>query len=589
LNTPMKDLNAVREAIRRIALLNAISHEGKAQSKPVLGKLLSERPDLRGVARELTSLVDEVVREVNNMPLEKQIELVKALWPEALAERKEKRKEKAEGKTLPPLPNVEKYDRVVTRFAPNPDCVLHLGSARAIILSYEYAKMYNGLFILRFEDTDPRLKKSSLEFMDLIREDLEWLGCPPDKEYIQSDRIEIYYKYAEKLLEEGYAYICTCPPDEFRNRVRAGEPCPCRTLPSEENLRRWESMLSGVYAEGEAVMRIKTDLKHPNPAIRDWPAFRIIDTKKHPHPRVGSKYRVWPLYNFACGVDDHLMGVTHIIRGKEHLTNQERQKYLYRYLGWEYPEAIHYGRLKIEGALLSKSKIVRGVKEGLYAGWDDPRLATFLALRRRGIRPEAIRRLILDIGPRSADITISWDNLYAYNRKIIDPIADRYFFLWNPVKLIVRNVKKDFIVRIPLHPDHPERGHRTFHIKPANNIVYLLISGDDAKQLKPQIILRLMELFNIRIEGVSGDSVLAEFHSEPYIEAKKIGAQLIHWLPENEGLPCDVIMPDNSTISGLVEKSLKAASPDKIVQFERFGFVRVESVDKKIVTLFTHK
>jgi len=589
LSISTENLNAIRETIKRIALLNAISHEGKAQTKPVLGKLLSEKPDLRGVARELVSLVDEIVREVNSMPLEEQIETVKKFWPEVLKKEREKKKEKAEEKTLPPLPNVEKYSRVVTRFAPNPDCVLHLGSARAIILSYEYAKKYNGLFIVRFEDTDPRLKKSSLEFMDLIRKDLEWLGCPPDKEYIQSDRIEIYYEYAEKLLKEGYAYICTCPPDEFRNRIRASEPCPCRNLTPEENLRRWESMLSGTYAEGEAVMRIKTDLEHPNPAIRDWPAFRIIDTRKYPHPRVGSKYRVWPLYNFACGIDDHLMGVTHIIRGKEHLTNQERQKYLYRYLGWEYPEAIHYGRLKIEGALLSKSKIVRGVREGLYTGWDDPRLATFLALRRRGIRPEAIRRLIIDIGPRSADITISWDNLYAYNRKIIDPIANRYFFLWNPVKLTVKNVKREFMVYIPLHPDHPERGNRSFHIKPLNNMVHLLISGDDAKQLKPKVIIRLMELFNIKIEKVNKDHILAVFHSESYAEAKKVSAQLIHWLPENEGLPCDVIMPNNSVITGLVEKSLKKVSPDEIVQFERFGFVRVESINEKIVTLFAHK
>ncbi len=589
MSIPVKNLNSVKEEIRKIALLNAISHEGKAQSKPVLGKLLGERPNLRSIARELINLVEEIVREVNSMPLEKQIETVRTLWPELLTREKEKKKGGAEKKALPPLPNVEKYKRVVTRFAPNPDCVLHLGSARAIILSYEYAKMYNGLFILRFEDTDPRLKKSSLEFMDLIRKDLEWLGCPPDKEYIQSDRIEIYYKYAEKVLNEGYAYICTCPPDAFRNRVRASKPCPCRNLTPEENMRRWELMLSGTYDEGEAVMRIKTDLKHPNPAVRDWPAFRIINTRKHPHPRVGSKYRVWPLYNFACGIDDHLMGITHIIRGKEHLTNQERQKYLYRYLGWEYPEAIHYGRLKIEGAILSKSKIVSGVKEGLYAGWDDPRLATFLALRRRGIKPEAIRRLILDIGPRSADITISWDNLYAYNRKIVDPIANRYFFLWNPVKLTVRNVEKEFMVHIPLHPDHPERGNRKFHIKPVNKMVHLLISGDDARQLKPEVTIRLMELFNIKIERVNKGSITAVFHSESYLEAKKIGARLIHWLPENEGLPCDVVMPDNSTITGLVEKSLKTVSPDEIVQFERFGFVRVESVNEKIITFFAHK
>lgn len=587
MNISIKDLSEIRSLIKRIALLNAISHNGKAQSKPVLGKLFGERPDLRGFAREIAALVDEVVQEVNSMSLEEQMDVVRALWPEALVS--ERDKERAEEKALPPLPNVEKYGRVVTRFAPNPDCVLHIGSARAIILCYEYARMYSGRFILRFEDTDPRLKKSSLQFMDLIREDLEWLGCCPDEEYIQSDRIEIYYSYAERLLKDEYAYVCTCKPEDFRTKIIAGEPCPCRNLTPEENLRRWEAMLSGLYAEGEAVMRIKTDLSHPNPAVRDWPAFRIIDTKRYPHPRVGSKYRVWPLYNFACGIDDHLMGITHIIRGKEHLTNQERQKYLYKYLGWDYPEAIHYGRLKIEGASLSKSKIVRGVREGLYTGWDDPRLATFLALRRRGIRPEAIRRLILDIGPRPADITLSWDNLYAYNRKIIDPIADRYFFVWNPIKLMVKNVGREFTASVPLHPDYPDRGKRIFHIKPRNNMASFLISGRDAEQLKIGSIVRLMELFNIRIDAFEKDYIAASFHSEPYSEAKKVGAPLIHWLPEGEGLPCDVIMPDYSIISGLVESSFSLVSPDKIVQFERFGFVRVDKVNEKIIVFFAHK
>jgi glutamyl-tRNA synthetase len=583
----IKNSSEIRNLIKRIALLNAVSYNGKAQSKPVLGKLLSERPDLRGFAREIAVLVDEVVQEVNSMSIEEQMNTIKALWPEALV--KERGEERAEEKALPPLPNVEKYGRVVTRFAPNPDCVLHLGSARAIILCHEYAKMYGGRFILRFEDTDPRLKKSSLQFMNLIREDLEWLGCHPDEEYIQSDRIEIYYSYAEILLKNGYAYVCTCKPEDFRAKIIAGEPCQCRNLTPEENLHRWEAMLSGLYAEGEAVMRIKTDLRHPNPAVRDWPAFRVIDTKKYPHPRVGSKYRVWPLYNFACGIDDHLMGITHIIRGKEHLTNQERQKYLYKYLGWDYPEAIHYGRLKIEGASLSKSKIVRGVKEGLYVGWDDPRLATFLALRRRGIRPEAIRRLILDIGPRPADITLSWDNLYAYNRKIVDPVANRYFFVWHPVKLIVKNVGREFTANIPLHPDHPNRGKRIFHIKPKNNIVSFLISERDAKQLKIGDIIRLMELFNVKIDALEKDCVTASFHSEPYAEAKRVGAPLIHWLPEGEGLPCNVVMPDNSIISGLVEPSFRSVSPDKIVQFERFGFVRVDKINEKIIVFFAHK
>ncbi|MEM3193659.1 MAG: glutamate--tRNA ligase family protein, partial [Candidatus Bathyarchaeia archaeon] len=175
----IRDLEAIKDIIRRLALLNAISYGGKAQSKPVMGKLLGERPDLRAFAKEIASLVDKVVQEVNSMSLEEQMNTLKTLWPEALAMTKEKGKVEGE-RALPPLPNVEKYGRVVTRFAPNPDCVLHLGSARAIILSHEYARMYNGRFILRFEDTDPRLKKSSLQFMDLIREDMEWLGCVPD-------------------------------------------------------------------------------------------------------------------------------------------------------------------------------------------------------------------------------------------------------------------------------------------------------------------------------------------------------------------------------------------------------------------------
>lgn len=587
MNSSKADISGIREVIKKIALLNAVSYCGKAQSKPVLGRLFSERPELRAIAREVVALVDEIVQEVNSMSLEEQRDFLKILWPEALARGKEK--ERIEEKSLPPLPNVEKYKRVVTRFAPNPDCVLHLGSARAIILCYEYAKMYNGRFILRFEDTDPRLKRSSIQFMDLIREDLEWLGCPPDEEYIQSDRVEIYYKYAEKLLEEGYAYVCTCKPGVFHKRVIVGEPCPCRDLPSEEHLHRWEAMLRGVYSEGEAVVRIKTDLKHPNPAIREWPALRIIDVREHPHPRVGSKYRVWPLYNFACGIDDHLMGVTHIIRGKEHLTNQERQKYLYRYFGWEYPEAIHYGRLKIIGASLSKSKIVRGVREGLYAGWDDPRLATFLALRRRGIRPEAIRRLIIDIGPRPADITLSWENLYAYNRKIIDPIANRYFFVWRPMKLIVKGVRKDFAVSIPLHPNNPEKGMRTLYVKSEGGVGNLLITSQDAEKLSPGDIVRLMELFNVKIESVEKHQVISSFHSESYNEAKRLNASLIHWLPEDGGVPCSVVMPDNSIVSGLAEVSIKTVSADEIIQFERFGFARVDSVGEKIVAFFAHR
>ncbi len=576
----------IRRLVRKFALLNAVQHKGRARESSVIGKLLAEKPQLKTEIKQVAQLVKEIVQEVNSLSLTEQRRVIEENWPELLAKKKV-----GEEKKLPPLPNADRYSRIVTRFSPNPDCVLHLGSARAIILCHEYAKMYKGKFLLRFEDTDPRLKRTALEFYDKIRDDLEWLGCKPDEEYIQSDRILIYYEYARKLLQDGNAYICTCNRQEFRRRILAKQPCPCRGSPPETQLERWDKMLNGAYSEGEAVVRIKTDITHPNPAIRDWPALRIIDTDRYPHPRVGNKYRVWPLYNFACGIDDHLMEVTHIIRGKEHLTNQRRQEYMYKHFGWEYPEAIHYGRLKITGAFLSKSKIIQGIRDGTFKSWDDPRLATFLALRRRGITPEAIRQLIIDVGPKTVDVVLSWENLYAYNRKVLDPKADRYFFVESPVQLTVKNVPKIFHVKLYLHPEHPERGSREYRIEPKNKTreVQFWVSRTDYDKFKEEKLIRLMGLFNIEITEVNSYAVESHYHSEPYQEAKRLKAPLIHWIPINAGMPCEVVMPDASTKEGITEKLCKKLRLNAIIQFERFGFVRIDKVNGKLTVYYAHR
>jgi len=576
----------LKEIIRKTALLNAIRHDGKAQVGPVIGKILGEKPELKSRVKELSALVNDVVKEVNNIALSEQRRIVEEEWPEALIKEKVE-----EEKRLPPLPNVDKYAQVVTRFSPNPDCVLHLGSARAIVLCHEYARIYKGKFLLRFEDTDPKLKKPVLEFYDKIQEDLAWLECKPDEEYVQSDRIPIYYEYAERLLKDGNAYVCTCQPELFRKKTLTGKPCDCRSLPPEEHLARWQSMLEGNYKEGEAVVRVKTDLSHPNPAVRDWPALRAIDIERYPHPRVGNKFRVWPLYNFACGIDDHLMGVTHIIRGKEHLTNMVRQEYMYRHLGWKYPEAIHYGRLKITGAFLSKSKIVQGIREGLFKDWDDPRLATFAALRRRGITPEAVKRLIIDVGPKTSDVVLSWENLYAYNRKILDPMVDRYFFVHDPIELTVKQIPKVFVARLHLHPDQPERGFREYTIKPKgdDNSATLWVSKKDMDASKIENVIRLMELFNIKIESLNAYSAEAYFASEAYEEAKRVKAQLIHWIPVGEDMPCHVVMPDATLAEGIAESVCKRLKPNNVVQFERFGFVRIDKVNTKLTAYYAHR
>lgn len=582
----MLENSELREDIRKTALLNAIKHEGKAQTGPVIGKILGEKPDLRSKIKEIFTLVNKIVKEVNTLSFDEQKSIVEENWPEALVKEKVEKE-----KRLPPLPNVDKYRQVVTRFSPNPDCVLHLGSARAIILCYEYAHMYEGKFVLRFEDTDPKIKRPLLEFYDRIREDLAWLGCKPNEEHIQSDRISIYYEYAEKLLNAGNAYVCTCQPEIFREKALASKSCDCRSLPIEEHLARWHRMQQGGYSEGEAVLRVKTDLSHPNPAVRDWPAARIIDAKKHPHPRVGSKYHVWPLYNLACGIDDHLLGVTHIIRGKEHLTNQVRQEYMYKHLGWKYPEAIHYGRLKITGAYLSKSKIVQGIREGMFKDWDDPRLATFAALRRRGITPEAIKKMIIDIGPKTQDLVLSWENLYAYNRKILDPAANRYFFVQDPIELTVRKIPEEYMVRLNLHPEYPERGFREYTIKPEGNehAAAFWVSKKDIDTTKTGSMIRLMELFNVKIEKISSYSAEASFVSNAYEEAKKGKAPLIHWIPVGEDMPCQVVMPDAAMSEGIAEKTCKQLKQNTVIQFERFGFVRIDKNNAKLIAYYSQK
>jgi glutamyl-tRNA synthetase len=285
------------------------------------------------------------------------------------------------------------------------------------------------------------------------------------------------------------------------------------------------------------------------------------------------------------------MGMTHIIRGKEHYTNMVRQKYMYQHLGWEYPEAIHYGRLKITGAFLSKSKIIQGVKEGIYTGFDDPRLGTFAALRKRGITPEAIKKMMIDVGTKSNDVTLSWENLFSYNRRILDTVSDRYFFVSEAVELKVVEVPKIFQAKLPFHPDKPERGFREYAIIPRGDekAASFWVSEKDAENLEVGKVVRLMELFNVKVQNKTNASVIATFASESYEDVRKTKVQLIQWILKGEEFPCQVVMPDASINKGFAESACKKLKPDAIIQFERFGFTRINEVNQKIITYYGHK
>lgn len=563
----------IRERLRHYALLNAVKFGGKANPKAVAGKLFSEDPSLRSDAVELLRLAEEVVSEINSMPPDAQKSLADTM---GLTTTREKVKQVE--RKLPPLPNADRYSEIHVRFAPNPDSVIHLGNTRAAILSDEYAKMYRGKFTLRFEDTSPSIKPPMPEAYEIIKDDLKWLEISWDDEFVQSERLPIYYEYAENVIRSGGAYICTCPAEDFRRYAQEMRPCPCRDLPVQEQMLRWEGMLNGTIKMGGAVMRIKTDLNHPNPAIRDWPAMRI-DTK--PHPRQGRKFRVWPLYNFASAVDDHLMGITHILRGKEHEANMHRQLYLYKHLGWTYPEAIQYGRLKIEGAVLSKSKIRLGIEQGLYKDWSDPRLGTIAALRRRGFLPETIRRLILEVGVKPSEALISWENLESMNRKLLDPLTKRFVFLADPVPLEIAGIDREYVAKVLLHPDHPEWGGRSYVVGPKSS--RMLIQSRDT--IGSNQVVRLMNLFNIRAES-EGRGVLV---SEGVAEARAAGASIIQWLPDGVGANMQITMPDASVISGLVDPGILEESLPGIFQFYRFGFARVYHECGGLMGYFAHQ
>jgi glutamyl-tRNA synthetase len=363
----------------------------------------------------------------------------------------------------------------------------------------------------------------------------------------------------------------------------AKQACPCRELDPDEQIERWNKMLDGTYAQGEAVVRIKTDLQDPNPAVRDWPALRISEAW---HPRQGNKYRVWPLYNFSCAVDDALMEVSHIIRGKEHDVNTTRQRWLQRYLGWKVPEIINVGRIGLEAGILSKSKMRTGIEDGLYSGWDDPRLGTLIALRKRGIQPQAIRNIMIHVGPKPVNVSISWDNFASENRRIIEPISNRYSFVEKPIKLIVKGIKKTITAKLPVHPDFPDRGYRVHILMPDYEKIYLNLSRSDLDKITVGKLVRLMGIANVKILNVAKE-IIAEYHSIDYHIAREENAPFFNWLPYGKGVEAKIIMPDASESIGLAEESVQAMKPDDIFQFERFGYCRVDHVNP-FIAYFAH-
>ncbi|MBS3095783.1 glutamate--tRNA ligase [Candidatus Woesearchaeota archaeon] len=551
----------MKDIVLKYALQNAVRHDGKASADAVIAKVLGTSPLLKSNIKELQQEVSKAINEINSLTIEEQEKRLSQIAPELLEEHK-----KDETKTLPELPDANKG--IVMRIAPFPSGALHIGNAYTCIINDEYSKKYNGKLLLIIDDTIGSDEKPiSKDAYKLIPEGLEWLGIKFERSIIyKSDRLEIYYEYAKELISKNKAYVCFCNAEKLRENRAKGIECSCRNNPIERNLKEFDRMINKKCKEGSAVLRIKTGMQDPNPAFRDRVLFRISEKS---HPRVKKKYRAWPLLEFSWAVDDHLLGITHVIRGKELMIESQMEKYIWDILNWPSPVLIHSGLLQIEGIKISKSKARKEVESGEYTGWDDPRTWSLQSLKRRGFEPESIRKLFLSIGLTRAEITVPIESLHTENRRIIDRKCSRYFFIENPKKIKITGTKK-MKVEVPLHPDFSERGHRKFS---TTDEFYI---SDNLEQGKTY---RFMNLFNFKDN---------EFISKEHDSNQS--AKLIHWLPASENLVnIEVLMPDGTIKKGLGEKSLKKLKKGDQVQFIRFGFVKLDKKEKGSLTFwYTH-
>lgn len=547
----MKDFS---NEILAYGLQNALEF-GKVDAGRVLPKLFQHGLDKKDIKNVMPD-IQKIVKKINGMSAE---ERVKAFADVEHLIKKHEEKEK----DLPSI-DIKGIKHVVTRMVPEPSKYAHVGHALTFLINYLYAEKYKGTCVLRLEDANP--EKVAKEYADALIEDIrDYLGIPVKKVHYVSDHMKEFYGYAEKLIKQGNAFMCFCNREKLQELRHSGTECECRQFTPEIQLGRWKLFVKGEFAEGEAVLRLKGDMQSTNHVMRDPALFRRIDAK---HYRHGTKYKVWPLYDFYNPVEDSLMGVTLILRSNEFDTRVELQDRLKEVLGLKKQTVIHYGRFNVADFTTKGREIREMFESGELKGWDDPRLITLRALKRRGIVKEAFYELVKQIGLSKHPVTLEFDMIAAINRKIIDPHAPRYYFVREPVELAIGKQLEMKSVDVPVHPDTPEQT-RTVALKK------LFISKEDYTANKGKEV-RLLHLCNVKL---SEKPLITSF------ENKKIPR--VQWVSDN--VPVRVLMPDGTWTEGVGEKALSKLKKGTLLQFERFGFVRYDQKTKDAYEFwFTH-
>tara|TARA_Y100000034_G_scaffold20758_2_gene23831 strand:+ start:14544 stop:16241 length:1698 start_codon:yes stop_codon:yes gene_type:complete len=561
----------IENLILKFALQNAVKFNGRANPGAIVGKLLGDKPELKSQMKEIGKEISRIVKHVNLMKRESQVAKLKEIDPSLLEKKKKVSKRQA---GLQELQGAED-GKVNTRIPPEPSKYNHLGHALAFLINYLYAKKYNSKCVLRFDDTNPN--KCKQEYVDAMMKDvIEYLGIKPDSQFFASDKMKEFYKYAEKLVKEGNAYVCFCEQQKMRENRRAGIECECRNKDVETNLTQWKNMLNKKYEEGECCLRIKGDMESLNHVMRDFVICRITLA---PHYKHGHKYHVWPNYDFESAIAEHLTGTTYILRPTEFgLMRIELQDYIKDKLGISKQKEIQFGRFVVKDAPTQGRVIRELIESGKMKGWDDPRLVTLRALKRRGFVKEMFYDLVKEVGLSKSNTNIDWTLLSSINRKYLDPICKRFFFMSHPKLITIKNAPKREI-KLKFHPDD-KIGGRDFSVSEE-----FYIEEKDYKKFKEGGFYRLMDCLNFKF--VNGECVFDSLDHEHY---KEKGSMIMHWLPKHGNVDVEIMMDDANVLSGLGEHNMKVLKVDDIIQAQRFGFIRLDEItDEKMKFWFTHK
>ena len=520
--------------------------------------------------------------------------------------------------------------KIHTRFPPEPNGYLHIGSAKAIWINSRTAKKYGGLFNLRYDDTNPT--KEGDEFVRSIYEDLCWLGAEPTGGvFYGSDYFDKCYEFAVQLIRQGDAYVCDLSADEMREYrgtlTEPGKPSPWRDRSVEENLDLFERMKNGEFPDGAKTLRAKIDMTSPNMNLRDPAIYRIVHV---PHHRQGNKWCIYPLYDFAHPIQDALEGITHSLCSIEFENHRPLYDWVVERIGFNpRPHQYEFARLNVTHTVMSKRYLRQLVETGLVDGWDDPRMPTLCGLRRRGYTPASIFDFVSRAGVSKAYSVVDHELLEHCIREELNETAPRRVAILKPIRVTVTNYPegKNEYFELPNHPQHPELGTRKVPFSR-----HLLIDADDFAldpppkffRLKPGGEVRLMASYLLKYEDVklSSDGKVEEIFCTVDLETgngnpadgRKVKGT-IHWLSEIESVPVDAKLFDElftienvndipedkgygdylnvDSVTDLpdarVEASLRDAKPGERFQFVRVGYfvkdTKYENTFNRIVGL----